>query len=232
MKIAKFLRTKKRYYSYRIIFIPETIGAIAFIKKRFLHLKNNLIAGFVLSCVGDDKQYSKISSRSGNTFADRVLEHTFQVNKIKFKNYSFLARGSDERQFCSPRVDLPVCTFLRTKFGNYKEYHTSNDNLNFISARGLENSFKFIKSLIINIEKSDFYLALNPCEPFLSKYNLKKNLSGEKNLDKQTKEIIDVIAYCDGKNSLDDISNIINIKIYKIKKIIKKLLKFKIVKKI
>ena len=71
------------------------------------------MAGFVLSCVGDNKSFSKISSRAGNTLADRMLENILDTNNIKYKNYSFLDRGSDERQFCSPGVDLPVCSFFK-----------------------------------------------------------------------------------------------------------------------
>tara|TARA_B100000959_G_scaffold167758_1_gene175757 strand:+ start:5042 stop:6316 length:1275 start_codon:yes stop_codon:yes gene_type:complete len=232
MKIAKYLKIKNRNYSYRIIFIPETIGAIAFLKNKINYLKENLLAGFVLSCVGDDNKYSKISSRLGNTFADRILEKTLDNKKIKFKNYSFLARGSDERQFCSPGVDLPVCSFLRTKHGEYRQYHTSNDNLDYISSKGLNNSFKIMKSLIDNIEKSKFYRSTNLCEPFLTRYKLKKTISGERTMNNKTKSLIDIIAYSDGKNSLEDISKILNIKIKALNKFIKNLLKLKIIKKI
>jgi len=230
MQLANFLHKKKRKYSYRIIFIPETIGAIIFLKKNLKILKDNLLAGFVLSCVGDDKNYSKISSRSGNTLADRILENTLRVNKIKYKNFSYLDRGSDERQFCSPGIDLPVCSFLRTKHGKFKEYHTSLDNLNFISTKGLLGSFKIMKKLILSFENSNFYRTVNKCEPFLSKHNLKKSLSGEKKMDSKTKSLIDTIAYCDGTNTLEDISKKTFIKINNIKKNIKLLRKHNIIK--
>lgn len=232
MQIAKYLKNKKRKYSYRVIFIPETIGAVVFLKKNLNHLKENLIAGFVLTCVGDDNNYSKVSSKSGKTFADRILEKTFKDKKIKFKNYSYLFRGSDERQYCSPGVDLPVCSFLRTKYGEFKEYHTSNDNLNYISNKGLNNSFKVMKKLINNIESSDFYKVNKHCEPFMTKYNLKRSISGERKLEKKTKLIIDLIAFCDGQNSLKDISKILNTNLNVLKKIIKILTKLKIIKKL
>ncbi len=195
-------------------------------------MKENLLAGFVLSCVGDNKNYSKISSRLGNTFADRILEKTLNDKKVKFKNYSFLSRGSDERQFCSPGVDLPVCSFLRTKHGKFRQYHTSNDNLDYISSKGLNNSFKIMKSLIDNIEKSKFYRSINLCEPFLTRHKLKKTISGERTMSNVTKSLIDIIAYSDGKNSLEDISKTLDIKIKILNKFVMKLLKLKIIEKI
>ena len=230
MQLANFISEKQRKFSYRIIFIPETIGAIIFLKKNLKTLKKNLLAGFVLSCVGDNKSFSKISSRAGNTLADRMLENILDTNNIKYKNYSFLDRGSDERQFCSPGVDLPVCSFLRTKHGKFKEYHTSLDNLNFISTKGLLGSFKIMKKLILSFENSNFYRTVNKCEPFLSKHNLKKSLSGEKKMDRKTKSLIDTIAYCDGTNTLEDISKKTFIKINNIKKNIKLLRKHNIIK--
>ena len=232
MKIGKHILEKKRDYTYRIIFIPETIGAIAFISKNLQNLKKNLLAGFVLSCVGDDNSYSKINSRFDNTFADKILERTLKEKNIKYKKYSFLNRGSDERQFCSPGVDLPVCSFCRTKHGEYKQYHTSKDNLDYISSKGLNNSFKVMKNLINNIEKSKFYKSTNFCEPFLTKHNLKKTLSGERKMSFKTKMLIDAIAYSDGKFSLEDISIFTKIKKKHLNNILKNLIKYKIVKKL
>ena len=229
MQLANFIYEKQRKFSYRIIFIPETIGAIIFLKKNLKTLKKNLLAGFVLSCVGDNKSFSKISSRAGNTLADRMLENVFYTNNIKYKNYSFLDRGSDERQFCSPGVDLPVCSFLRTKHGKFKEYHTSLDDLDFISEKGLSESFKIMKKLVLEFEKSKFYKVRKKCEPFLTKYNLKKSLSGEKKMDFKTKSLIDTIAFCDGNNSLKEISKMTNLKIGIVEKNIEILQRKKII---
>ena len=229
MQLANFISEKQRKFSYRIIFIPETIGAIIFLKKNLKTLKKNLLAGFVLSCVGDNKSFSKISSRAGNTLADRMLENILDTNNIKYKNYSFLDRGSDERQFCSPGVDLPVCSFLRTKHGKFREYHTSLDDLDFISKKGLFESFKIMKKLVLEFEKSKFYKVRKKCEPFLTKYDLKKSLSGEKKMNFKTKSLIDTIAFCDGNNSLKEISKMTNLKIGIVEKNIKTLQMKKII---
>ena len=134
VSLAKYVKAKPRKYTYRFIFIPETIGSICYIAQHLTELKKNVVAGFVLSCVGDNNDYSLIRSRYGNTLADRVLENVLRFIAPKFKDFSFIYRGSDERQFNAPGVDLPVCGFCRTKYGNYPEYHTSLDNLNYISA--------------------------------------------------------------------------------------------------
>ncbi len=223
--LAHFLTKKKNYFSYRLIFIPETIGAIVYIKKNLLRLKKELIAGFTLSCVGDKKNYSLLNSPYSNNYADKIAELNFKVNKIKFKKFSFLNRGSDERQFCSPNLDLPFCSILRTKYGQYKEYHTSLDNLDFISKEGLSGSFKLVVSLIKLIENDRIYYSNFIGEPFLTKYNLKRSVSGAKDLDKKTKDIINLIAYSDGKRGLIEISKIININFNLLKKLADKLVK-------
>jgi aminopeptidase-like protein len=223
--LAHFLKKKKHYYSYRFIFIPETIGAIVYIKKNLLRLKKELIAGFTLSCIGDKKNYSLLNSPNSNNYADKIAELNFKNNKIKFKKFSFLQRGSDERQFCSPNLDLPFCSILRTKHGYYREYHTSLDNLNFISKEGLSGSFKLIINLIKLIENDRIYYSNYIGEPFLTKYNLKRSLSGARYLDKETENIINLIAYSDGKRGLNEISKIMNVNINHLKKLAGKLVK-------
>ena len=108
----------KTNYSYRFIFIPETIGSIAYLSKNLKNEKN-MIAGFNLSCVGDDRCFSHVESRNGNNLADQALESYLWGKNIK--KYSFLYRGSDERQYCAPDIDLPVCGFSRSKFGGIKK---------------------------------------------------------------------------------------------------------------
>ena len=99
------------------------------------------------------KTYSYLSSRSGDTFADKAIKMGLKISGVKnYKQYSYLERGSDERQFCSPGIDLPVCSFMRSKYHTYPEYHTSLDNFSFISKKGLEGSLKVLKNAISYIE--------------------------------------------------------------------------------
>jgi len=237
MAVAKYLKSLNRFYSYRIIFVPETIGALSFLKKNEKNLKN-IKAGFVLSCLGDPGNFfSIINSRYANNYADLIAEANFKLNNYKYKKFSYLKRGSDERQYCSPKFNLPFCTLNKTRFGDFSEYHTSLDNLNYINSKSLYRSFGMIKNLINLLEKNKkekYFLANIKGEPFFHKYNLKKSLSGFNNtkLYIKTKTLIDVFSYCDGNNSLSQISKIIKINIIDVRKAAKILKKLKILKEV
>ncbi|MBR5116916.1 MAG: DUF4910 domain-containing protein, partial [Lachnospiraceae bacterium] len=127
----------ERKYTYRFVFVPETIGSITYLSREdhVPYLKEHLKAGFVLSCVGDDRGYAMIHSRYADTLADRVLLNVLR-HREKFTEYGFKDRGSDERQYNAPGVDLPVVCFCRSKFGEFLEYHTSADNMSFVSPEG------------------------------------------------------------------------------------------------
>ena len=228
--LCKYIQKIDNFYSYRIVFVPETIGALCFLKKNYNNLKK-IKAGFVLSCLGDNKNYSLIHSPYKNTYADKVSKFNYDYNKYKYKTYSFLKRGSDERQYCSPRFNLPFCTLNRTRFGDYKEYHTSLDNLDLLSPSSLEKSYKMVKSLIEIIERNKKYISNVFGEPFLTKYKLKNETSGfNKPLEKETKSILDIVAFSNGKNDLIDISKFIKKDFLYLSKIAEKIEKLKIIK--
>ena len=172
-------------------------------------MKDNVICGFNLSCVGDSKSFSYIQSPYGNTLADKALKAAL-INVENLKVYSFLNRGSDERQFCSPKADLPLCTFSRTKFGDYPEYHTNADNLNLINEEGLMGSFETIKNIIDAFEIGLYPYVLTVGEPQLGKRGLYPLLS-EKEENHPSQKIVDLIAYCNGRNSLFEIANLIKV---------------------
>lgn len=209
--IVNWLKQKKRYYSYRIIFIPETIGSITYISKNLEYLKSNMIAGFNLTCVGDEGNFSYLPSRNENTAADKIIKDTLKKNKIRFKKYNWTDRGSDERQYCSPGVDLPVASLMRSKYGTYKEYHTSLDQFGtVVTSKGLLQSLTIYKKIFIEIEKNYYPKAINKCEPFLSKKNLYPSLSIKNSLNKKTVQISNILTYSDGSISAKDISKKIN----------------------
>jgi len=211
-ELINFLKKRKNNYSYKIIFLPETIGSISFISQNFEELKKNVLCGFVISCVGDKGQFSKINSRYNNNFADKILNQTFNKYHIKFRKFSYLERGSDERQYCSPLVDLPFCTLTRTKFENYKEYHTSKDDLNFINPKNLFKTINFLKKLIIEIENSIVPVNSIKCEPMLSKRKLYPKTKTSANYQEKyfSKKLLDFLSYSDGSNNLSNISQLIN----------------------
>lgn len=199
----------KRKYTYRFIFAPETIGAITYLSKNLEILKENVVAGFVVTCIGDDNCYSFVKSRYGNTYADRVSSCVMKEYS-NTKIYSYLERGSDERQYCFPGVDLPFVALCRTKFYEYPEYHTSLDNLEYCSPQALSNSFTFLQSHIVLLEKNKKYIINSRCEPQLGKRNLYPNIS-TKESNGTVQELMDFIVYCDGRNDIIEISEITNI---------------------
>ena len=156
-EISKYLKKLTRNFSYRILFIPETIGAIAFIKQNFNQLKKNTLAGFITVCVGDKGNFSYIPSRYGNNLADKSIKSVLKKNNIKYKKYSWLDRGSDERQFSSPYVDLPFASLTRSKYGTYKEYHTSLDKIgSVLTQKNLNKSLEVYKKLIHFLKEKFF----------------------------------------------------------------------------
>lgn len=209
--IAKSItQLKNRNYSYRIVFHPENIGAINYLFKNIKKLKKNVIGGFVISCVGDNKNYSYIPSKYGNSLSDTIAKFAFQDEDLTFKKYSFQDSGSDERRYCAPGIDLPIASILRTKYGSYKEYHTSKDNLNFISKKGFSGSMN-IYLKIIKLFENNFKLKIKTiCEPQLSKRNLYPKISSWPNDNEynKIKPLMSLIDYADGKNTIIDICNI------------------------
>tara|TARA_B100000886_G_scaffold333343_1_gene287266 strand:+ start:558 stop:1847 length:1290 start_codon:yes stop_codon:yes gene_type:complete len=200
----------KTKYSYRFLFIPETIGSIAYLSKNYKKLKKRMMAGFVLSCVGDNMHYSHIQSRGGYTLADKALEAAF-IGLKNVKKYSFLERGSDERQYCYPGIDLPVAGFCRTKYGKYKEYHTSADNLKLVSDKGFEGSYSVLKSIIDAFELGMFPKVKLKCEPQLSKRDLYPSTSQKRKYnDKIINRRMNILTYCDGQKNIFEIATITN----------------------
>lgn len=204
--LSKWILSKKRKYTYRIIFVPETIGSIAYINKNLNKLKKNVLAGFNVTCVGDNRSISFLPSKYNNTYIDKVLKHFLSSQKIKYKTYDWSERGSDERQYCSPGVDLPVASLMRSKYGTYKEYHTSDDRIGkVVTKQGLTSSLEMYKKCIIILEKNFYPISTKICEPMLSKYSLYENISNRYN--KITKPTyLDILTWCDGKNDVIDIA--------------------------
>ncbi|ECR3049428.1 DUF4910 domain-containing protein [Campylobacter coli] len=226
--LAKWLlNLKERKYNYRFVIIPETIGSIVYLSKHLDHLRKHVKAGFVLSCLGDDKAYSLIHTPKENSLSDKVAMHTLK-NKENFKEFSFLERGSDERQYNAPLVNLNVAGICRTKYGKYKEYHTSKDDLSFISAKGLMGGLQSMQEMILNLEINAIYKSTTICEPNLGKRGLYHTLS----TINDTPLVCNFLTYCDGQNDTIDIANILNMQAYEFKKLLKIILKYKLVRKI
>jgi hypothetical protein len=160
--------------------------------------------------MGDEKGYSYIPSRFGNSIADQVAKHVLSYHAPDYITYTFLNRGSDERQYCSPGVDLPICSVVRSKYGAYPEYHTSLDDLSFISPRGLQGGYDVLRKCIELLEANKKYRCTVPCEPQLGKRGLYPTLS-TKESGEQVRTMMNFIAYADGAHSLLDIAEKIGV---------------------
>lgn len=230
-ELVRFLASKKRRYTYRCIWIPETIGSITYLSRNLKHLKKYVIAGFNLSCVGDNRDYSIVESRYGDTLADRVLRNVLKYQTDKYSKYSFLQRGSDERQYNAPGVELPVVCFCRSKFGEYIEYHTSADDMKLVTPEGFQGSYEVMTQVIAALEYNRFYKINVLCEPQLGKRGLYPTISQKGSYD-SVKAMTDFIAYADGTNDLIEISDRIGVPVKRLIEITEKLEKSDLLERI
>ena len=198
-----FKKYKKLNKTLRFIFIPETIGSITYLSKNLKYLKKNVIGGYNLSCIGDERQHSCLLSKYENTPADSAIIESYKKLRIKFKKYSFLQRGGDERQYNFPGVDLPIASIFRTKFYEYPEYHTSLDNFNLVTKKGISGGYKVAKKAIEILSKKIIPKTQTICEPQMSKKGLYSTLSFKLNYKRnQNKILLSFMQFSDGKNDL------------------------------
>jgi aminopeptidase-like protein len=249
--LAKHLKNLSLQYSYRFLFIPETIGAIAWICRNEHNIKK-IKHGLVATCVGDPGILSYKKSRRGNTEIDQTVIDVLKNSGDDYKIMDYEPIGSDERQFCSPGFNLPVGTLQRTSPPNFPEYHTSADNTSFVQPKYLADSFSKYFKVILKLEENfgkfysknneeelpeidskndQVFLNLSPkCEPKLDKTGLFRKIGGEKYNDALT--ILWVLNYSDGKHSLRHISLRSGIDFKQIKQTAKLLHEKKLLKRI
>lgn len=229
VELIKWLKNEKeRKYNYRFVIAPETIGAIAYIHENFDSLKANVKAGFVLSCIGDDNEYSVVLPPDESSLSARAAKVVLK-SKPNAKTYSFLKRGSDERQYNTPALNLGVATLCRTKFREFPQYHTSDDDLSCVSKQGLEGGLKFAKECIKALEMNAVYEPNFICEPCLGKYNLTSTLSMTGRTMPQMLPR-HFLAYLDGKRDLLEICEIIDANPSELEDIIKICLENELIK--
>jgi aminopeptidase-like protein len=219
MGLINYFKNKKLNKTLRFVFIPETIGSISYLSKNLKYLKENVIGGYNLSCIGDERQHSCMFSKYQNSPSDEAVIEAYKLLKIKnYKVYPFLKRGSDERQYNSPGIDLKISSIFRTKYGEYPEYHTSLDNFNLVTLKGCIGGFNVAKKSIEILLERIYPKCKIMCEPQMGKRGLYPTLS-TKNENKLSRSYMDFLQYADGTNSLEKISNLIKLELNSVKKI-------------
>lgn len=209
--LAKILSKMKTRFSYRFVFIPETIGAITWLSKNKDNT-TNIKCCFVITCGGDQGDSTYKKSLQGNEEIDRVVINVLKFSGTDYKIIDYFPPGSDERQYSSPSFRIPTGLLMRTTFPEFSEYHTSRDDLDYVKSNYLADTLlKHLQSFFI-IEKNKIYLNLNSeCEPQLGKRGLYKLIGSQKEGYLNEFALIALLTLADGKNSLLDISERANI---------------------
>ena len=202
------LKTKKLKYTYRFVYIPETIGSIFYLHKYGNYLKQNLLAGLVVTTVGDCGVFTFKKSRQKNALIDRAALLLLSQTEAKYNVEEFNpADGSDERQYCSPGFNLPFGALMRTMYGRYSQYHTSADNKDIINFDSMVNAVRKYEQLVEIIESNNVYENLMPyCEPQLGKRGLYPTLGSQKAMAAESEAIFWLLNLADGTRDLIQIS--------------------------
>jgi aminopeptidase-like protein len=205
-QLAKRLTGLKTRYSYRFLFAPGTIGAITWLAYNE-PIAHRIKHGLVLSCVGDGGGPTYKKSRRGDAEIDRAMMHVLRHAAPSPTVLEFSPYGYDERQYCSPGFNLPVGLFQRSQFGQFPEYHTSADNLDFITPEHLASSYRMICAAIEVVERNCNPINLLPkCEPQLGRRGLYSAVGGDKDGPARSMALLWVLNLADGEHSLLDIA--------------------------
>jgi aminopeptidase-like protein len=219
MGLINYFKNRSLNKTLRFLFIPETIGSISYLSKNLKYLKKNVIGGYNLSCIGDERQHSCMFSKYQNSPSDEAVIEAYKLLKIKnYKIYSFLKRGSDERQYNSPGIDLKISSIFRTRYGDFPEYHTSLDDFNIVTLKGCLGGFNVARKSVEILLKRIYPKFKIMCEPQMGRRGLYPTLS-TKNHKKLNDSYMDFLQYADGTNSLEKISNLIKLEVNSVKKI-------------
>ena len=220
-----------RRYTYRFVMAPETIGVIAYLSDHGEAMKKNTVAGYVLTCCGDEAPFVFKQSKNPSGFLEKCTEHALSHSELTYTTIPFAVGGSDERQYCSPGFNLPVGSITRSMYHRYKEYHTSLDNKSFVSFEAMAKTIKTYYQCIQTMEQNITPVCLVPYgEPRMGKRNLLPS-SIEPN-DKRRKDIdrmFHLISWADGEHDLISIAEKRNESIGDYQSILKRLIDEKLI---
>ena len=230
----ELLSRKKLNRSYRIIFVPETIGAIAYCAMNEKAMRK-IVAGLVVATVGGPGSLGYKQSFNKDHYINRLIEEVFIEEEHDFVTYPFDIHGSDERQYSSPGFRINTAAICKDKYYEYPGYHNSFDNLDFVKAEYIHQSLGIYLKLIDKIEKQDslydeklknteyqsgsqknYFLNRNPnCEVMLSRHGLYPDIGGDllpgENNRSQLDMILWLLFFCDGSRAIEEISRYINV---------------------
>ncbi|HEV3025075.1 MAG TPA: DUF4910 domain-containing protein, partial [Pirellulales bacterium] len=194
----------RRRLTYRFVWLPETIGSIAYLHRYGEHLRERLVAGYVVSCIGDAAPFTYKRSRRGGTPADRAaLAALRRFSGAALRVLDFDPSGSDERQYCSPGFDLPVGVIARSIYGSYPEYHTSLDNRAFISFAAMVESVDALLATLLVLDRNVVFRRTNPYgEPQLGRRGLYPTLGTRREHDLRLAALRWLLNLADGRHDL------------------------------
>jgi aminopeptidase-like protein len=204
--LAQYLQRCSQHYSYRFLFIPGTIGSITWLARNEAHV-GKIKHGLVLTCVGDAGPFTYKRSRRGNAVIDHAVPHVLRQAELAHEVIDFFPYGYDERQYCSPGFNLPVGCLMRARHGQFPEYHTSADNLQFVQPAALETSLAVCATVLATLDGNARYRNLLPKgEPQLGKRGLYRAIGGQQHARTREMAMLWVLNYADGEHTLLDIA--------------------------
>ncbi|MBD1909877.1 MULTISPECIES: DUF4910 domain-containing protein [unclassified Leptolyngbya] len=204
--LAQQLSQRPPHYSYRFLFIPGTIGSITWLALNEAKVAN-IKHGLVLTCIGDSGKFTYKKSRRGETTIDQIAAYVLEQSGHPFEITDFIPYGYDERQYCSPGFNLAVGCMMRSPHATFPEYHTSADNLQFVTPENLATSFSVCATVLQVLDQDRIYLNQNPkCEPRLGKRGLYRNVAGQAEAQLNEMALLWVLNLSDGSYSLLDIA--------------------------
>ncbi|MFJ4480861.1 DUF4910 domain-containing protein [Streptomyces longwoodensis] len=204
--LARALAEGTPYYTYRFLFAPGTIGAITWLARNAERVER-VRHGLVLACAGDSGQLTYKRSRRGDAGIDRVMRHVLDASGRPHRVTEFTPYGYDERQFCSPGFDLGVGSLSRTPYAGYPEYHTSADDLGFVSPEAMEDTLAVCREAFAVLDRDRAYVNLSPYgEPQLGRRGLYDALGGRSDAKEAQMAMLWVLSLSDGEHGLLDVA--------------------------
>ncbi|GAA2650005.1 DUF4910 domain-containing protein [Streptomyces aculeolatus] len=204
--LARALGEGEPYYTYRFIFAPGTIGAITWLARNAERVER-VKHGLVLACAGDRGQLTYKQSRRGDAEIDRVLRHVLAASERPHRVTEFTPYGYDERQYCSPGFDLGVGSLTRTPYAGYPEYHTSADDLDFVSPEAMADTLAVCREAFAVLDRNRRYVNLSPYgEPQLGRRGLYDSLGGRSDARQAQLAMLWVLSLSGGEHSLLDVA--------------------------